>query len=425
MPCEGCGLGNAALQCPSCKTLGLPPSFFCSQECFKKNWGSHKVKHTHPQNPLPTIPTMTDSELKSFNFTGPLRPCRITPRRAVPDHIAKPDYALRPDGVSTSEEKNRGNNKVIRHPLKHLHDDYREEHLRRDSDILKIKRVCALSREVLDLAIQVIKPGVTTDEIDRVVHDATIERGMYPSPLNYYNFPKSVCTSVNEVICHGIPDSRGLEEGDIVNLDITGYLEGFHGDLNETVFVGRPDTDSVRLVHTAYACMMAGIHVVRPGELYRHIGDAIEDRADQSHCSVVRTYTGHGIGGLFHTSPTVCHYRNSKSPGIIKPGHVFTVEPMVNLGSWQDVMWPDRWTSTTKDGKRSAQFEHTLVVTPKGYEIFTDWEDGVPFYQRQLSNWGIEIPAVDPSEIKTEAHNKRVGTSHTEEGQSEGDKESC
>lgn len=388
------------MQCPTCKKLDLSPSFFCTQQCFAKHWADHKVKHTQPNNLQATVPTMTESDIRTFNFTGSLRPGRITPRRAVPDLIKKPDYATRNDGVSLAEEKERGSNKVVAYNLRHLSGDYHDANLRKQSDILKIKRVCALSREVLDIACAAVRPGITTDELDRIVHEATLERGMYPSPLNYYNFPKSVCTSVNEIICHGIPDSRELLEGDIVNLDVSCYLEGFHGDLNETVFVGRPDEDSVRVVHTAYACMMAGVAIVKPDELYRHVGDVIEDRADKSGCSVVRTYSGHGTGHLFHTSPTVCHYRNNKGVGLMKPGHVFTIEPMINLGTWQDVTWPDKWTSATKDGKRSAQFEHTLVCTPEGPYLLTDWKDGVPFYQHQLKAWGISLPAVDPSEVK-------------------------
>ncbi|EPY24397.1 methionyl aminopeptidase, partial [Strigomonas culicis] len=274
MPCEGCGLQMAAMQCPTCKKLNLPPSFFCNQDCFKKHWGDHKAKHTSTELQA-NIPTMTESAIRTFDFTGPLRPGKITARRAVPKHIEVPDYADRNDGVSPSEEKDRLGARVPVLNLKLLHEDHNNAELRKNSDILKVKRVNALSREVLDVACAAVRPGITTDEIDRIVHEATIERGMYPSPLNYYNFPKSVCTSVNEVICHGIPDNRELQDGDIVNLDVSCYLEGFHGDLNETVFVGTPDDDSVRVVHTAYACMMAGIAAVKPKELYRHIGDII------------------------------------------------------------------------------------------------------------------------------------------------------
>lgn len=388
------------MQCPTCKKLGLPPSFFCGQPCFTKSWGTHKVKHTQTDNLPATIPTMTEADLKTFKFTGSLRPGKITPCRNVPAHIARPDYATRNDGVSASEESDRSSHKPVAYNLKTLHDDYNDPAGGKLSDILKIKRVCSLSREVLDIACAAVRPGVTTDEIDRIVHEATVERQMYPSPLNYYCFPKSVCTSVNEIICHGIPDSRELEEGDIVNLDVSSYLDGFHGDLNETVFVGKPDEDSVRLVHTAYSCLMAGIATVKPKELYRTPGDAIEERATKSNCSVVRTYTGHGVGHLFHTAPTICHYAGNKSKGMMGVGHVFTIEPMINLGTWRDVTWPDKWTSSTADGKRSAQFEHTMVCTSEGVELLTDWVGGVPFYQKQLKEWGIEIPALDPSEVK-------------------------
>ncbi|ORC92478.1 putative methionine aminopeptidase, putative,metallo-peptidase, Clan MG, Family M24 [Trypanosoma theileri] len=384
MPCEGCGMLEAGLQCPTCKKLELPPSFFCTQECFKQHWSEHKAKHT--QTAQATIPTMTTAAMNAFNFTGPLRPGKITPRRSVPAHIPRPDYADRPDGVSPSEEKDRGN-KVKVYNLQSLHDDSKTT-----SEIQRVKNVCRLSREVLDIATAAARPGVTTDEIDRIVHEATIERSMYPSPLNYYNFPKSVCTSVNEIICHGIPDSRELMEGDILNIDVSSYLNGFHGDLNETIFVGKPDADSVRLVHAAYECLCAGIDVVKPEALYKQIGDAIEKCASQYNCSVVRTYTGHGVGHLFHTAPTVCHYANNKSLGMMRPGHVFTIEPMINLGTWQDVTWPDNWTSSTRDGKRSAQFEHTMVVTNGGVEILTDWVDGVPTYQKQLEQMGIPLP---------------------------------
>jgi methionyl aminopeptidase len=371
--CEGCGKADASMQCPTCKKLGLPTSFFCTQDCFKASWNAHKPKHSEP--PKPIISTMTDVDLVTYNFTGTLRPGKITPRRQVPAHIVKPDYATRSDGSSPQEEADRST-KVVRHT---------------EASLAKIRRVCKLSREVLDIACQAARPGVTTDEIDRVVHEATIERGMYPSPLNYYNFPKSVCTSVNEIICHGIPDSRELEPGDIVNLDVSSFLDGMHADLNETVFVGKPDVDSVRLVHCAFECLMAGISVVAPDALYKHVGDAIEERAKKSNCSVVRTYTGHGVGPLFHTAPTIAHYANNKSAGIMQPGHVFTIEPMINLGTWQDQTWPDKWTSSTTDGKRSAQFEHTMVVCggDQRVELLTNWTDGIPFYQKQLAAFGI------------------------------------
>ena len=313
----------------------------------------------------------------TFNFTGTLRPFKITPKRPVPATIKRPDYADHPEGRSACEEKDRSN-RIPRWTGK---------------DLDSIKKVAALCREVLDIGVAAAKPGVTTDEVDRVIHEATVERGMYPSPLNYYNFPKSCCTSLNEIICHGIPDSRPMEEGDILNIDVSSYLDGFHGDLNETIFIGRPDPDSARVVHCSYECLKAAIGTVANGALYKHCGDAIEAVASQYGCSVVRTYTGHGVGEKFHTVPNIPHYANNKAMGAMAPGHVFTIEPMINLGTWHDVLWPDNWTSATKDGKRSAQFEHTMVITDKGTpELLTDWKDGVPHYQKQLAAWGMPLP---------------------------------
>jgi methionyl aminopeptidase len=373
--CAGCNAPGPTMQCPKCKELSLRPSYFCDQACFKKSWAAHKIKHT-TEKPVGSISTMTVAERTMFNFRGTLRPALITPKRFVPKTIPRPDYADEVDGRSAEEEAERGT-RVVKWA---------------GADLAQIKRACALSREILDLGTAAAKPGVTTDEIDRVVHEATVERNMYPSPMNYYNFPKSVCTSVNEIICHGIPDARELQQGDIVNIDVSSFLAGFHGDLNETVFVGKPDADNIRLVHCAYDCLQAGIATVKSGNLYKHIGDAIEARAKIYDCSVVRTYSGHGIGRLFHTSPSVPHYANNKAQGVMAVGHVFTIEPMVNLGQWQDVTWPDKWTSSTTDGKRSAQFEHTMVVTDGGVELLTDWKDSIPTYRKQLDAWGLSVP---------------------------------
>eukprot|EP00388_Colpodella_angusta_P038895 GDKK01045790.1.p1 GENE.GDKK01045790.1~~GDKK01045790.1.p1 ORF type:complete len:405 (-),score=70.94 GDKK01045790.1:184-1353(-) len=372
--CEGCGKEGPVMQCPSCKKLGLSPSFFCGQDCFKASWGKHKDKHSRP--PEATIATMTDVERAIFNFAGPLRPGLITPKRPVPSNIVRPDYADHPEGRSKLEEADRSSNPKV----------YKGEALE------KIRKVAALSREILDLACAAVKPGVTTDEIDRIVHEATIERGMYPSCMNYYNFPKSVCTSINEIICHGIPDNRPLAEGDIVNIDVSAYYDGVHGDLNEMVFVGKPSEESLRLVHCTYECLMNAIASIKPRGLYKHIGDVIEARADQDGFSVVKSYTGHGVAEMFHCTPNIPHYANNKCPGIIQVGNVFTIEPMINVGTDKDFLWPDKWTSSTQDGKRSAQFEHEMVVTENGVEILTAHKDGIPFYQRQLAEWKIELP---------------------------------
>lgn len=370
--CEACGK-PASMQCPKCREIGLSPSHYCSQDCFKGNWKTHKAKHTE-EKPACIIPTMSELEKAHFNFPGTLRPGLMTPKRFVPHNIARPDYADHPEGRALSEENDKNQNKAKRYDA---------------ATLAKIRKACTLSREVLDIAVAAVKPGVITDEIDRVVHEATVARGMYPSPLNYYNFPKSVCTSINEIICHGIPDSTVLQEGDIVNIDVSSYIDGVHADLNETVFVGRPSKESVTLVHGAFECLKSGINMIQPGNLYRHVGDAIEERAKRDGLSVVRTYSGHGVGPNFHCAPSIPHYGNNKASGSVEKGHVFTIEPMINAGEWQDITWPDRWTSTTRDGKRSAQFEHTMVVTDKGAELLTDYVGGVPTYQKQLKAFGI------------------------------------
>jgi len=216
-----------------------------------------------------------------------------------------------------------------------------------------------------------VKPGITTDEIDEIVHKATIERNCYPSPLNYRKFPKSVCTSVNEAICHGIPDRRKLVEGDIVNIDVSAYYDGFHGDLNATYPVGEIDEDSKKLIRTTREALDAAIAICKPGVLFRDIGKVIEPIARKDGCSVVRNYTGHGIHELFHCNPNIPHYAKNKAIGSMKPGMAFTIEPMINLGTFEGVHWPDDWTCTTTDGRRSAQFEETLLITETGVEVIT------------------------------------------------------
>lgn len=305
---------------------------------------------------------------QNFDFTGPLRPTLISPTRVVPSSIRRPDYADDPAGVSYSEQRDRAGHSNIR--------IYSEEELAGTEEVPGLRHCCKMGREVLDVAGKALRVGVTTDEIDRVVHDACVERDCYPSPLNYYNFPKSVCTSVNEVICHGIPDFREIQDGDIVNLDITTFNRGgYHGDLNETFCVGNVDADGQRVVQAAFECLSAALTMVKPGTLYRDLGTIIERVAKKNKCSVVRTYCGHGIGSLFHTSPNIPHYGKNKAKGTMKAGHVFTIEPMINLGLAGDRTWGDNWTAVTSDGKRSAQFEHTLVVTETGYEILTAREN--------------------------------------------------
>jgi len=234
-----------------------------------------------------------------------------------------------------------------------------------------MRTVCKYTAEVLATAGKMAKAGTTTDEIDRVVHDECIERNCYPSPLNYKGFPKSCCTSINEAICHGIPDQRELQDGDIVNLDVSVFYDGFHGDMNETWFIGEVDNESRHLVNTTKECLDLAIQAVKPGFFYRDIGNVISKHANKNGLQVVKTYCGHGVGELFHCSPNVPHYAKNRAVGVMKPGHVFTIEPMINLGSWHDVLWPDNWTAVTRDGRRSAQFEHTLLVVEGGVEVLT------------------------------------------------------
>lgn len=358
----------AKLRCPTCIELKLKDSYFCTQECFKSSWGFHKLLHcassSSPDhyNPWPYYP-----------FTGSLRPAPLGPKREVPESIAKPDYVYRSDGISEGEQIARN-----KHEIKVLNDD----------EIESMKVACKLAREVLDEAAQVCEPGITTDHIDAIVHEACIERDCYPSPLGYHQFPKSVCTSVNEVICHGIPDMRKLENGDICNVDVTVYHRGFHGDLNETFLVGdKVNEETRKLVNVTYECLQNAIDIVRPGVRYREIGNVIQKHANANGFSVVKTYCGHGIHRLFHTTPNVPHYAKNKTTGIMKAGNTFTIEPMINAGAQNNERWPDNWTAVTSDGKPSAQFEQTLLVTESGCEVLTARNTGRPWFMDQLEKY--------------------------------------
>ncbi|KAF7294957.1 Methionine aminopeptidase [Mycena indigotica] len=349
-----CPNGNppSRLECPTCNKLGIKGSFFCGQDCFKSGWVGHKIIHNVASG---VNPDGSYNPFPSFSFTGSMRPVYpLSPRRKVPEHIPVPDYVK--DGVPRSEARAAAQTVQILNA----------------EEIQKMRTVCRMSREILDIAAAAVRPGITTDEIDEIVHNATIERNAYPSPLNYRNFPKSVCTSVNEVICHGIPDQRKLQEGDIINLDISVFYDGYHGDVNATYPVGKIDDESAKLIATSRECLDKAIAMCKPGALIRDVGKVIEPIARTNGCSSVKTYTGHGIHTLFHTVPNVPHYAKNKAVGTMKAGMVFTIEPMINLGSnWSEVHWPDNWTATTVDGKRSAQFEETLLITETGVEVLT------------------------------------------------------
>ncbi|CAI6080534.1 unnamed protein product [Clonostachys chloroleuca] len=409
--CLGVDCPNDAgsLQCPTCLKLGIKDSFFCTQDCFKKNWSDHKVLHK-------TLGAATYDPFPNFHYSGSLRAAYpLSPHRTLPKSIPHPVWWE--DGNPKYSRSIINRNKI---------------------DILDAKgqaamrKSCKLAREVLDIAAAAAKPGVTTDEIDRIVHEACIERNSYPSPLNYNHFPKSCCTSVNEVICHGIPDQRPLVDGDILNIDVSLFHEGYHADLNETYYIGdksKADPDNVRVVEAARECLDEAIKAVKPGTLIREFGNIIEKHAKTKNCSVIRTYCGHGVNTLFHCPPNVPHYAKNKTVGECKPGMTFTIEPMIALGKYRDITWPDNWTSTTIDGKRTAQFgkdhtapsptrihialamlsqfrytwtmhanykftEHTLLVTETGVEILT---------ARNADSPGGPIPMPGTEEAKSEA----------------------
>lgn len=347
------------LQCPTCLKQGIKDSYFCSQDCFKRNWNTHKVLHQTAQNksqnaaglynPFPTY--------IFHNFQGAVRPVYpLSPMRTVPKSIKHPDWAHTGEPV--------GERRLSRTKIQILDAKAQEA----------MRKVCKLAREVLDITAVELKPGITTDYLDKVCHEACVERKSYPSPLNYNKFPKSLCTSVNEVICHGIPDQRILLDGDIINLDISIYHEGYHADLNETYYVGdraKADPDSVRVIETTRECLEKAIEIVKPGTPIRDFGRVIEEHANSRGCSIVATWGGHGINTEFHPPPWIPHYAKNKAVGVCKPGMTFTIEPILALGKPKEVYWPDNWTNVTSDGKRSAQFEDTLLVTETGVEILT------------------------------------------------------
>jgi len=241
-------------------------------------------------------------------------------------------------------------------------------------DIQAIKAAGRLVIDTLELVASEIRPGIATDHINTVVHDFTIRNGAVPAPLNYRGFPKSVCVSVNEVICHGIPSGRILETGDIVNVDVTSILNGYFADANRTYFVGGPGADALKIVSVARECLRRGLQMIKPGNTVGDIGWAIQAHAESKGCSVVREFVGHGVGFEFHEAPQIPHF-GKKGTGIpLAAGMVFTVEPMINLGRKELNIQDDDWTAVTRDGSLSAQFEQTILVTPEGYESLTPYD---------------------------------------------------
>jgi methionyl aminopeptidase len=242
----------------------------------------------------------------------------------------------------------------------------------KDADTIeRIRSAAQLAAQALAEVGKHVEPGTTTDELDRIGHEFLCDHGAYPSTLGYRGFPKSLCTSVNEVVCHGIPDSTVIADGDIVNIDITAYIGGVHGDNNATFLAGDVDEETKLLVERTQEALMRGIKAVRPGRAINVIGRVIESYAKRFGYGVVREFTGHGVGEAFHSGLVIPHYDDPGSTTIIEAGMVFTIEPMLNLGTHEWTMWNDGWTVVTKDLRNSAQFEHTILVTDTGADILT------------------------------------------------------
>ena len=244
--------------------------------------------------------------------------------------------------------------------------------LKTPEEIEKMRVAGRMAAEVLDLIEQYVEPGVTTAELDRICHEHIVNvQQAIPAPLNYRGFPKSICTSVNHQICHGIPSEKKLKKGDIVNIDVTVIKDGYYGDTSRMYYVGTPSPNAKRLCDVAYECLVKGIDTVKPGATLGDIGHAIQVHAENNHYSIVREYCGHGIGRSFHEEPQVLHYGTPGSGEVLRPGMTFTIEPMVNQGKRHPKLLSDGWTVVTRDRSLSAQWEHTLLVTEHGYELLT------------------------------------------------------
>lgn len=339
---RGGGLeGNARTKA---RTVFTPTAIECKK---KSGFASEILNRTREkvQN------TVNGREENGFQNRKALRPGALTTMRKVYEDTLKPHYA--DSGVLPP------------------YNDSKYQFARTPDEIEGMRKAGLLAAEVLDYAESLCQPGVTTEEIDEKVHLMIIDAGAYPSPLNYGEFPKSVCTSLNECICHGIPTpDETLLDGDIINVDVTVYLNGYHGDTSRTIRVGKVSEQVETLCRVTEDALEAAIKIVKPGVPLRRIGATIHDVADKHKFGVVDKFVGHGVGKEFHSGPTIRHHRNN-DPGTIEAGMTFTIEPMLTIGGTRDIMWKDGWTSVTADGKWTAQCEHTLLVTVTGCEIMT------------------------------------------------------
>ncbi|WP_211716235.1 type I methionyl aminopeptidase [Nocardiopsis sp. MG754419] len=281
-------------------------------------------------------------------MTTPLVPGRISPQRSVPPHIVRPEYV--------------GKKRPIEGVLGDVHDAETVE---------RVRVAGRIAARALEEVGKHVEPGVTTDELDRIGHEYLLDHGAYPSTLGYKGYPKSLCSSLNEVICHGIPDDTVVSDGDIVNIDITAYKDGVHGDTNATFLAGDVAEENRLLVERTHEATMRAIKACRPGRQINVIGRVIESYAKRFGYGVVRDFTGHGVGPEFHSGLVIPHYDDTRATTIMEPGMVFTIEPMITLGGVDYDLWDDGWTAVTADRSWTAQFEHTLVITDSGAEILT------------------------------------------------------
>lgn len=271
--------------------------------------------------------------------------------------------------------------------LQYVQNEKRNAHgilLHPETSFEAMRKAGKLAAEVLDFITPYVQPGVMTEELDRLCHDFIIKNGAIPAPLNYKGFPKSICTSINHVICHGIPSDKALKNGDIMNIDVTVILDGWYGDTSRMFYVGdKISVKAKRLTEVTYDCLMMGIEVVKPGVKINEIGRVIQEYAENNRFSVVRDFCGHGLGKVFHEAPSVLHYYEPRDTLVLEPGMIFTIEPMINTGTPHSKVLGDGWTAVTRDRGLSAQFEHSLAVTETGYEIFTHSPAGytLPPYQ--------------------------------------------
>jgi len=280
---------------------------------------------------------------------APLTPGKLSPIRTVPDHIERPEYVWKDE----------------------VQENIGEPFVQTPEVIEAMREASTIAANALAEAGKAVVPGATTDEVDRIAHEYMCDHGAYPSTLGYRGFPKSTCTSMNEIICHGIPDSTVIEDGDIVNIDVTAYKNGVHGDTNATFLAGNVSEEHRLLVERTHEAMMRGIKVAKPGREINVIGRVIESYANRFGYNVVRDFTGHGVGPTFHNGLVVLHYDSTVYRDILEPGMTLTIEPMINLGGLDYTIWDNDWTVQNTDYKFTAQFEHTIVITDDGNEILT------------------------------------------------------